>query len=262
MKNRFLIKNIILLLGVCFLAGCNNAEEEEAVSANEPIEIVYIDFSEQNDQDSIFEDDSIYVENQQTVSDSVNDYVDKQEESVSLNFSNKTEEYIQFFDEYNEQEITIEDVSISYNGFVINSYTNYFELINYLGYPYDYEINNYGFISNENGYRWGLCYPSQNFVDYDIYIVCVSEDMIRESENTYIDFIYLNSVSTNRGINVGDTIEDVAEKYGKPTKIKEFSPNPDYNELVYENEYADLRFVFSRDDIVKYILIDINNNDN
>jgi len=70
MKNRFLIKNIILLLGVCFLVGCNNAKKEEVVSDNEPNEIVCLGFSEQNVQDSISEDDSIYVENQQTVSDS------------------------------------------------------------------------------------------------------------------------------------------------------------------------------------------------
>ena len=127
MKNRFLIKNIILLLGVCFLVGCNNAEKEEAVSANEPNEIVCLEFPEQNVQDSISEDDSIYVENQQTVSDSENDYVDKQEESVSINTCNKIEKYNQLFDKYDKQEITIADVSISYNGFIIYPNSNYWE---------------------------------------------------------------------------------------------------------------------------------------
>ncbi len=55
MKNRFLIKNIILLLGVYFLVGCNNVEMEETVSADGPIEIVYLEFSEQNVQDSTSE---------------------------------------------------------------------------------------------------------------------------------------------------------------------------------------------------------------
>ena len=255
MKKSIYLKIIIIIIICTFLMWIviklSSSEEYSSVTENEQLpvteqvinkDVIQIDEDEKNND---------FSELTYTTGD-----INKQEDSVSINTCNKIEEYNQLFDKYDTQEITIADVSISYNGFIIYPNSNYWEIINSFGYPYDYEINNFGYISNENGYRWGLCYPSQNFVDYDIYIVCVAEDMIRESENTYIDFIILNSVSTNRGINVGDTIENVAEKYGKPTKIQEYSPNPDYNELVYENEYADLRFVFSRDDIVKYIIID------
>ena len=70
--------------------------------------------------------------------------------------------------------------------------------------------------------------------------------------------VNLNSVSTPRGLKVGDTLIQIFDLYGKPTSIQKYDSNKKFIELIYE---ADNSLSFVLDETVsriQYIFIDYN----
>lgn len=152
--------------------------------------------------------------------------------------------------------LTAEDVTVTYNGNTFGPNTGWKEIVDALGYPELYEESNYGFVSAEAGYRWALCYPEAMASDYGFEAVLVNDDMEREGPATYIDFYILNTTPTARGIQVGDSIVLLKEKYGEPDSIEPFYNIPDWCYVTYNAGNAKLKFAINKDNEVFSITID------
>ena len=148
----------------------------------------------------------------------------------------------------NKSPITLEDVTFSYNGNTFGPSTNWKEIVDALGYPERYEESNYGFVSAEAGYRWNLCYPEAMASDYGFEAVLVNDDMKREG--------LLNTTPTARGIQVGDSIVLLKEKYGEPDSIEPFYNTPDWCYVTYDGGTAKLRFAINNYNEIFSITID------
>jgi hypothetical protein len=158
------------------------------------------------------------------------------------------------FSDAEDVDLTKEDVSISYNGLDIGPDTTYQEIIDAYSYPENFEDNNNGFISSENGYRWQLQYPDQSDYDYDVRIVCVSPSMEPEGPDTYIDFVYFG-IPTKKGVTERDSIYTLAQVYGAPDDIRE-AACPEYTDIVYEFDGNELIFTILPDNTIVYMRID------
>ncbi len=161
----------------------------------------------------------------------------------------------EFFYNYPKSEITDKDFSFEYKGNKFTLDTSYDEYIDRLGYPKNYEDNNCGYLSNDDGYRWQLQYPDAGDYDYDIRIIAVSPEHEAESEGSYIDFIDMSTVASSRGISCGDSIYKLAKVYGSPDKIQP-SDYDKYTDLIYEYNGNELIFTVFPDNTIENIILD------
>ena len=157
-----------------------------------------------------------------------------------------------------EKSLTLEALTLDYEGVSITPKTTYFDIVDALGYPYNFEDNNNGFISSENGYRWQLNYPDASEYEADLRVVCVSPSMEFESDDTYIDFIYVG-IPLESGIDCGDSIYTLADLYGNPTKIRQAEYYEKYTEVVYDVDGNKLIFTILPDMTIFNIKIDYKN---
>lgn len=180
---------------------------------------------------------------------------------------------------YEKKELYSEDFQVEYEGLTITKDTTEEEIVDYLGFPENFENCNGGYISSGNGYRrWSLCYPNQSGWNGEqeeshryLRIVILSQGGGYYSDETWVEpissylvFIELeHNVETSRGIKRGDSIENIFEAYGIPDVIQDYEPSksPDDNhaELIYMGDDISLHFVISENTMtIEYIFIDIN----
>lgn len=177
-------------------------------------------------------------------------------ENEPIEFGTK-ENLSDFFSEYSAEDLNKEDFCFDYQNYSFALGTDYNEYIDNLGYPENFEDNNCGFISNDEGYRWQLQYPDAgNYENSDLRIVCVSPENEYEGSDTYIDFINLISVPTSRDVSCGDSIYSIAEKYGRPDEIQP-SSYAEYTDLIYEYDGNKLIFTILPDNTISKINIDL-----
>lgn|GEM_PF-5251188 len=167
------------------------------------------------------------------------------------------EDYDEVFNKYSEIDLNKDDFKFEYKGNKFDLDSKYKDYVDKLGYPEHFEDNNNGYISSENGYRWALWYPEDSPLDgYDFRAVCVSEgERFFEGDDTYIDFVELETIPTKRGIVVGDSIYKVLEVYGKPSSMDEAVNQPNKN-MTYNYEGNKLIFNIDPDNTVRYIEFD------
>lgn len=176
-------------------------------------------------------------------------------EAEPIEITTNTDEDIEnAFSKAKESKLTQEDVTVSYNDFEIGPDTSYQEIIDELGYPENFEVNNNGFISAEDEYRWQLVYPDQSDYEFEVRIVCASSSMDPEGSDSYVDFVKF-SCPTCRGISEKDSVYSLVETYGTPDDITEASWQG-YTDVVYEFEGNKLIFTIGRDNTITAINID------
>ena len=152
-----------------------------------------------------------------------------------------------------ESELTIEDVTVTYNGFDIGPDTSYQEIIDALGYPENFEDSNNRFDSTEDGCRWRLNYP-EAYGEYEISINCISPSNDPEGPDSYVDYVSF-AFPTNGGVTKYDSIYSLVDVYGAPDDIREASW-PKYKDVVYEFEGNELVFTITPDNTVAFFKID------
>ena len=148
------------------------------------------------------------------------------------------------------------DFCVNYKGKVFGPVMQWSDFTTALGYPKNYEDNNFGFISSEDGYRWELRYPASSETPYDFRVVLVSPSMEREGTDTFIDFIGLDQTPTYRDVKVGDSIDVVKAAYGMPTDVRAYEASDAFVSVVYENAIGSLEFVIDDGNKVFAIMID------
>lgn len=165
----------------------------------------------------------------------------------------------QTIEESNTEQLSLndEDFNVTYNNITFDSTSNWDDYVEALGYPSNYEDNNYGYISSENGYRWEMRYPAAGQDPFDFRVVLVSPSMEREGADTYPDFIVLDKTATARGIQVGNTLTDLLESYGVPTDIAQTNEDSDEHiTLTYSGDLGNIDFGIDENDSIYYITID------
>lgn len=177
---------------------------------------------------------------------------------------------------YEKKELYSEDFQVEYEGLTITKDTMEEEIIDYLGFPENFENNNGGFISGGNGYRrWSLCYPNQSewrgeqeeSREY-LRIVILSQGGGYYSDETWVEpissyLVFIELAETSRGIKRGDSIESIFEAYGSPDIIQDYEPSKalddNHAEIIYMGDDISLHFVISENTMtIEYIFIDIN----
>jgi len=133
------------------------------------------------------------------------------------------------------------DFEVTYKDVLINTEIAPDSIIKKLGTEKGFEDNNHGLISQGNGYnRWALNYPDKE--NADITIVFLEDEII---------FIQLKKIPTDRGVKVGDSVDQLFKAYGKGKLIDQ--------SYVYEYGKQKLQFYVSSDnDKVQRISIDYN----
>ena len=159
------------------------------------------------------------------------------------------------FEDADDMSFDDTDFVVDYDGNVFDSTSKWDDYTKALGYPEKYEDNNFGFISNEEGYRWELRYPASSEMPYEFRVILVSPSMEREGADTYIDFIALDQAPTKRGIKAGDSLEALKGAYGKPGSIEPYEAANKLVSVIYSCDTGNLEFVLD-DDTVKYIIMD------
>ncbi len=121
--------------------------------------------------------------------------------------------------------LTNEDLQIDYQGFVFSPQTPIVDIMNQLGYPEDFESNEYGYISDSGTHViWELNYPNFNYSGEELRIglsTKLNDDYktggtIDYLTNAHIYGISLIDLETKRGLRVGDSLRNVYLLYGKP----------------------------------------------
>jgi hypothetical protein len=140
-----------------------------------------------------------------------------------------------------ETKLTEEDFNITYKDTLINDKVLVNDITSKLGFGIGHEDNNYGLISQGNGFmRWGLYYPGRE--NTELRLVYLEGDLV------YAD---LYSVPTKRNIKVGDLKTKLIKVYGEGSK--------EGNKIIYNLEEKFIRFeIDSSTDQVSSILIDYN----
>lgn len=162
--------------------------------------------------------------------------------------------------QYEALELTEDDFQVIYHDLEVGKDTEADLIIGALGVPEGYEENNLGNISNGNGYRrWALSYPDYN--EPEIRYLYLSEQEIDADGQEihgdgYLIGVYLIGVGTARDVKVGDTLENVLEKYGRPDNIVEKSVEE--VEIQYSYEEKTIEIVLDEENNVKSIFIDYN----
>lgn len=174
---------------------------------------------------------------------------------------------------YEKKELYSEDFQVEYRGLTITKNTTEEEIVDYLGFPENFENCNGGFISGGNGYRrWNLCYPNQSERRVgQLRIVILSQGGGYYSDETWVEpissylvFIELgHNLETSRGIKRGDSIESIFEAYGSPDIIQDYEPSraldDNHAELIYMGDDISLHFVISENTMtIENIFLDIN----
>ena len=147
-----------------------------------------------------------------------------------------------------------EDFTFKYGDNTFDISNDWSDYVDALGYPDNYEENNYGYITTDTAcYRWSLRYPSQADFKYDFQVVLASPSMDREGEDTYIESIILIQTETARGIKAGDSVSDIAAAYGRSFDINLHDGSDVWIDITYKymDEYI-LVFVVG-DNEIKYI---------
>lgn len=159
--------------------------------------------------------------------------------------------------------ITDEDFEVLYKGITINKDTEVEYIIDKLGLPEDYFDNNEGYISgNANYRRWLLWYP--NYIEPEIRMIILSKREYEDDEvkdgDSYIVGIYIIEGSTNRGIEIGDSLDEVLQRYGKPDSLDRDSEELDSSyTLRYSKDGSHINFILDNDMTnVNSIFIDYN----
>ena len=168
------------------------------------------------------------------------------------------ESLIDIFKESEKVELSEQDFSFEYEDHTFSISSVWSDYVDALGYPDEYEQNNYGYIStNSDGYYWGMRYPSQGDSDYGFQVVFVSPSREREGADTYVDHISLICVETSRGIKAGDSVRDLASSYGKPDSMTIHEGNDEWSDITYTYQDYSIVFVVSEDKVLFINLYDI-----
>ncbi len=168
------------------------------------------------------------------------------------------ESLIDIFKESEKVELSEQDFSFEYEDHTFSISSVWSDYVDALGYPDEYEQNNYGYIStNSDGYYWGMRYPSQGDSDYGFQVVFVSPSREREGADTYVDHISLICVETSRGIKAGDSVSDLASSYGKPDSMTIHEGNDEWSDITYTYQDYSIVFVVSEDKVLFINLYDI-----
>ncbi|MCL6605538.1 MAG: hypothetical protein K6T94_21950, partial [Paenibacillus sp.] len=101
-------------------------------------------------------------------------------------------------------QLSEQDFEVMYKDVLINAELAPDNIIKKLGTEEGFEDNNYGLISQRNGYnRWGLNYPNKE--DADITIIFLEDEIV---------FTQLKKIATHRGIKIGDSVDQLFQAYG------------------------------------------------
>ena len=161
----------------------------------------------------------------------------------SVNFNNNALALWDSFKEADRIKLSDEDFTFEYNDKTFGISSKWSDFADAPGYPDEYEENNYGYITTDNaGYRWSICYPSQSDSKYDFKVVMVSPSLEREGEDTYIESISLMQTETARGIKTGNSVSDLAAAYGRPNCITVNKGNNEWSDITYS--YSGYTIVF------------------
>ena len=162
------------------------------------------------------------------------------------------------FAEFEKIELTEQDFSFEYENNTFSLTSTQRDFVEALGYPDEYEENNYGYVStNDDGYYWEMIYPSQSEFEYGFKVVFVSPSLEREGADTYIGHISLKQVETFRGVKVGDSVIDIADSYGKPDSITVDDANAEWSDITYAYLNYSIVFVVSDDKIIDIRMYDL-----
>ena len=163
------------------------------------------------------------------------------------------------FAESEKIELSEQDFSFEYAGNTFSISSSWSDYVDALGYPDEYEQNNYGYVStNSDGYYWEMIYPSQSEFEYGFKVVFVSPSLEREGADTYIGHISLKQVETFRGVKAGDSVSDIADSYGKPDSITVDEANAEWSDITYAYLNYSLVFVVSGDKVTDIRMYDLN----
>lgn len=162
------------------------------------------------------------------------------------------------FAEYEKIELSEQDFSFEYENNTFSLTSTQRDFVEALGYPNEYEENNYGYVStNDDVYYWEMIYPSQSEFEYGFKVVFVSPSLEREGADTYIGHISLKQVETFRGVKVGDSVIDIADSYGKPDSITVDDANAEWSDITYAYLNYSIVFVVSGDKIIDIRMYDL-----
>ena len=171
----------------------------------------------------------------------------------SIQFKDIYDQY-SLFDDAELCKLTKDDFTLTYLNITFGLNNTWHDYVRVLGYPKDYEENNRGYISSDNGFWWHMRYPSLQDDDYMFDIVMVSPSLQRESNDSYIDHITLKETPTKRGVKAGDSVAKLVTDYGKPSMIAMNINNDDWKEIIYENENGRITFVIDNDNIIQHVI--------
>lgn len=171
----------------------------------------------------------------------------------SIQFKDIYDQY-SLFDDAELCKLTKDDFTLTYLNITFGLNNTWHDYVRVLGYPKEYEENNRGYISSENGFWWHMRYPSLQDDDYMFDIVMVSPSLQRESNDSYIDHITLKETPTKRGVTAGDSVAKLVTDYGKPSMIAMNINNDDWKEIIYENENGRITFVIDNDNIIQHVI--------
>jgi hypothetical protein len=140
-----------------------------------------------------------------------------------------------------ETKLTEEDFNITYKDTLINDKVLVNDITSKLGFGIGHEDNNYGLISQGNGFkRWGLYYPGKE--NTELRLVYLEGDLV------YAD---LYNAPTKRNIQVGDSKTKLIKVYGEGSK--------EGKKIIYNLEEKSIQFeIDNSTDKVSSILIDYN----
>lgn len=200
---------------------------------------------------------------QSSVAEPVTQETDEPEEVIEEPVEEVIEEIpgeslIDIFKDLEKVELSEQDFSFEYEDHTFSISSVWSDYVDALGYPDEYEQNNYGYIStNSDGYYWEMRYPSQGDSDYGFQVVFVSPSREREGADTYVDHITLIRVETSRGIKAGDSVNDLASSYGKPDSITIHEGNDECSDITYTYQDYSIVFIVSEDKVLFINLYDI-----
>ena len=152
--------------------------------------------------------------------------------------------------------LTDRDFEFEYNGNTFSIGSKWSDYVDKVGYPKEYEQNNYGYITtDEEGYKWSMRYPVQSDFHFDFSVVLCSPSCDREGKDTFVSHVDLENVATARGVKGGDSLGNLESAYGKPSRIEDFGNDAGWTKIIYENEKGQIVFVTDGKIILYTILI-------
>lgn len=189
---------------------------------------------------------------EQPVGQEMNESVEAIEEPVEEAIEDDSDESLSdVFKNFEKTELSEQDFTFEYEDNTFSLSNTWSEYVDVLGYPEEYEQNNYGYVNtNSDGYYWEMIYPSQSEFEFGFYVVFVSPSLEREGADTYVHHICLKQVETFRGIKAGDSVNDLAAAYGKPDNITVNEGNAEWSDITYTYMNYSIVFVVSDDKVL------------